>query len=303
MCRPPAVNSRSAALEQPRVMREAELAAEEVRAVRAVAVGLPEDVVRPVQGLHPGVAGPAGVRADQAAVEQGQERLHLVPLRVVDRVPGGHGQRGRHPGGRAAQRVHRAHRGVHRVRGERLLRALHRHQPGVPGVGELTVEELEPGRRLDVGQLQVGDVDQAEQRPRAWRAAAGSGPAPRSSRSTCGSPAMISTARYGALAPRRSTVPGASRRWVVSGGRPALKPRSQPRNLCSPQRKPARGQAGSSARRGCPRVSSAASEVGSWAMIVVSPRSTVTRLVAPRNVMAMTVPASGPDRPSSPGPG
>ena len=30
-------------------------------------------------------------------------------------------------------------------------------------------------------------------------------------------------------------------------------------------------------------------------MIVMSPRSTVTRLVAPRNVVAMTVPTSGPD--------
>src|SRR5215467_5297743 len=38
-----------------------------------------------------------------------------------------------------------------------------------------------------------------------------------------------------------------------------------------------------------------ASEVGSWASTVVSPRSTVTRLVAPRNVTAMTVPVSGPD--------
>jgi hypothetical protein len=44
-----------------------------------------------------------------------------------------------------------------------------------------------------------------------------------------------------------------------------------------------------------PALSSVASEVGSWAMIVVSPRFTVTRLVAPRKVMAMTVPASGPE--------
>jgi hypothetical protein len=50
---------------------------------------------------------------------------------------------------------------VHR---ERLLRALHGQDLGVPGVGEAGVEELEPGRRLDVGQLQVGDMDQAGQR-------------------------------------------------------------------------------------------------------------------------------------------
>jgi hypothetical protein len=40
-----------------------------------------------------------------------------------------------------------------------------------------------------------------------------------------------------------------------------------------------------------------ASEVGSWARIVVSPRSTVTRLVAPKNVVAITVPTSGPGSP------
>ena len=44
-----------------------------------------------------------------------------------------------------------------------------------------------------------------------------------------------------------------------------------------------------------PAASADASEVGSWARTLVSPRSTVTRLVAPRNVMAMTVPVSGPD--------
>ena len=44
-----------------------------------------------------------------------------------------------------------------------------------------------------------------------------------------------------------------------------------------------------------PAASADASEVGSWAMTLVSPRSTVTRLVAPRNVMAMTVPVSGPE--------
>src|SRR6266704_224856 len=44
-----------------------------------------------------------------------------------------------------------------------------------------------------------------------------------------------------------------------------------------------------------PADSADASEVGSWAMTLVSPRSTVTRLVAPRNVMAITVPVSGLD--------
>jgi hypothetical protein len=59
----------------------------------------------------------------------------------------------------------RAEGGVDGVRGERLLRTLHRDDLGVPGVGEAGVEELEPRRRLDVGELQVGDVNQAEQWP------------------------------------------------------------------------------------------------------------------------------------------
>src|ERR1035438_6825501 len=46
-----------------------------------------------------------------------------------------------------------------------------------------------------------------------------------------------------------------------------------------------------------PAGSAVASEVESWARIVVSPRSTVTRLVAPRNVEAITVPTSGPHSP------
>ena len=44
-----------------------------------------------------------------------------------------------------------------------------------------------------------------------------------------------------------------------------------------------------------PAVRVVASDVGSWARTLVSPRSTVTRLVAPRKVTAMTVPVSGPD--------
>jgi hypothetical protein len=42
--------------------------------------------------------------------------------------------------------------------------ALHRNEARVPAVREVGVEKLEPGRRLDVSQLQIGDVHQAEQR-------------------------------------------------------------------------------------------------------------------------------------------
>ena len=48
--------------------------------------------------------------------------------------------------------------------GERFLRTLHGNDLDVPGVGEAGVEELEPGWRLDVSDLQIGDMRQAEQR-------------------------------------------------------------------------------------------------------------------------------------------
>ena len=77
------------ALQQAGMVRVAELAAEEVGPFGARPVRPPEDVVRPVRRLHSLVAGAAGIRRHQAAVEQGQEGLQLVPLRVVDRVAGG----------------------------------------------------------------------------------------------------------------------------------------------------------------------------------------------------------------------
>ncbi len=49
------------------------------------------------------------------------------------------------------------------MHGERFLGPLHRDDPGVPAVREVRVEELEPRRRLDVRELEIGDVDQAEQ--------------------------------------------------------------------------------------------------------------------------------------------
>jgi hypothetical protein len=80
------------ALQQARVVREAELAPVEVGTAGAVTVGFPEEVVRPAVRLDALVAGTAGPRRDGAAVEQGEEGLQLVPLGVVDGVPGGHRQ-------------------------------------------------------------------------------------------------------------------------------------------------------------------------------------------------------------------
>jgi hypothetical protein len=41
---------------------------------------------------------------------------------------------------------------------------LHGNEAGIPAVCEVGVEELESCRRLDVSELQIGDVNQAEQR-------------------------------------------------------------------------------------------------------------------------------------------
>jgi hypothetical protein len=63
--------------------------------------------------------------------------------------------------------VHRAERaegGVDGVCRERLLGTLHGDDLSVPGVREAGVDELEPRRRLDIGELQLGDVNQAGQR-------------------------------------------------------------------------------------------------------------------------------------------
>jgi hypothetical protein len=86
------------------------------RAAGTGAVRSPEDVARPVKRLHPLVVRPAGIRRHHPAVEQGEERLQFVPLRVVDRVARGHGQLQRQAGRRAVYRAERADGGVDRVR-------------------------------------------------------------------------------------------------------------------------------------------------------------------------------------------
>jgi hypothetical protein len=73
------------------------------------------------------------------------------------------------------QRVDGAQHGIDRMRGERLLRALDGDDLGVPGVGEVAVEELAAGRRLDVRELDIGQVDQAQQRPARGRRGRGPG--------------------------------------------------------------------------------------------------------------------------------
>jgi hypothetical protein len=132
-------------IKQTGMIRKAERAPEDVRAIRAGAVWLPEDVVGPVQRLHARIA-PVRAEGHDAAIEEGQERLQLVPVRVVNRVSGRHREGGRQTSGRTAHGVYSPQGGVDRMRGQRLLRTLHRDDLGVPGIGEEPVKELEPGR-------------------------------------------------------------------------------------------------------------------------------------------------------------
>ncbi len=150
--------------EQAGVIREAVFAPEEVRSAGTRSVGSPEDVARPVERLRPLVVRPAGIRRYHTAFEQGEERLQLVPLRVVDRVARGDGELQGQTRRRTVYRAESADGGVDGVHRERLLGALHGQDLGVPGIGETGVEEFEPCWRLNVGELQVGDVHQAQQR-------------------------------------------------------------------------------------------------------------------------------------------
>src|SRR5450755_1161456 len=278
--------------QQAGVMREAELAPEDVVAIRAGTVRLPEDIVGPVWRLDSGVARGAGIRPHEPAVEEREEVLHLVPLRVVDGVTGGHCQLGPHPGDGAEDGVERAQGGVDRMRGECFLRALYRHDLGVSRIGEVPVEELEPRRRLNVSELKVGDVNQAEQRPRAVPRGRRIGHAELLARD-------VRLARGDLDGPVGRAGPAAQyctrRQPTISGQRRAPAAHGSLTAGASPDTSTGSGRIVSATW--LPAGKSLASAVVSWARIVVSPRSTVTRLVAPRNVTAITVPVSGPESP------
>ena len=291
---------------------EAEPGTEDVRPGRPHPVGLPEDVVVPAQRLHALVRRSAGPGPDEAALEEAQEVLRLVPLRVVDRVAGGHDELERRTGHRAAgQPVHGPDRGVDGVRGERLLRPLDRHDHRVARVGELPVEELEPRRRLHVGELQVGDVGEDQQRAAAPAAAGavhavGSGGTERE----LGAHAVRLAVddRDLAVVPLRAVAHGGTRAeasvdrrgsgvMVRGVGGPVVRVR-HPVSCSALVTRTGSGRSVSRAR--VPAGYAPASDVGSWAIAVrPPPRSTVIRLTAPRNAVAMTVPTSGPSAESS----
>src|SRR5437870_3150234 len=81
---PPASQTVSSVMH--RVLRETEVALKQI--VGGEAVGLPEDVARPVRPLHSVIAWGSGVGTDIASVEQRQEIRQLVALGVVDRIAG-----------------------------------------------------------------------------------------------------------------------------------------------------------------------------------------------------------------------
>src|SRR5579875_351956 len=279
------------------MVRKAELAAEQVWPARADAVRLPEDIVGPVKRLHALVPGATGAWCRDSSLEQGQEQLKLVPLRVVDGVSGRDRELRLQARGRPAYRVESAYRRVDRAGGERLLRPLHGNWLGVPRVGVVAVEELEASRRLHVGQLQVCDVREAEQRPAGalWPGNGGPGEAADKVRLTVGE---LDDAVAGC---RPATDSGPGSEPAVRGERRAFREPSA--HDCEPEAtSTGSGRIVSLTR--LPAGSADASAVGTWAITVVSPRSTVILLTAPRKVVAITVPSSGPPpAPSGESPG
>ena len=139
--------------------------------------GLPEAGVGPGRALHALVPGAARTGPGNATADDGPEGGKLVRLRIVDRIARHHHQLQ----GCATQRaaldpVQRSDHGIQRVGVEGLLGAVHRKQEAEARIGALSVHELEAGRRLDVGQVEVGQVGEARDRPpRAPRAGPGRG--------------------------------------------------------------------------------------------------------------------------------
>src|SRR6266568_3425639 len=254
------------------VTRKSELALEVV-AVRGT-VGFPEQRAGPARQLDALVSGRARVGTHRASIEQGEEVRQLVVLRVVDRVTGHDHDAGPRAGhGAGLEVVDRAHHRGDGVSIEHLVRPLHRQQLAVASVAGHRVDELEARGRLRVGDVEIGEVDQAGDRlgdvegilvrlswPFHHRAI------PLAQR-----PARDERPFRGE---RQATTVAVSSLWTSTGsGRSASRTR-------------------------VPAGWSDAADVGSWARIVMSPRSTVTRLIAPRNATAITVPTSGPDWPS-----
>ena len=183
-------------LQQAGMMREAEFAPEEVRSVGPRSVGSPEDLTRPVERLHPLVVRPAGIRRHHPAFEQGEERLQLVPLRVVDRVPVVTASCSGSPvaGPRTAPSV-------------RMVASTACTVSASWGRCTGTISAyLGSAKRALRNSNRAGDWTSASCRSVMWtrhasgrpepRASASSGPAaPKSSRTRCGSPAPISMAR------------------------------------------------------------------------------------------------------------
>ena len=129
---------------------------------RLIPVRLPVDVSSPIGGLHAVVAGRPGIRTNDSSIEQGQEVGQLVVLRIVDRVAGHRDELHRRGGQRRGPNVvDRAHHCRDRAGVEHLLWAMHGEELAKTGVPSEAIDELEPGGRLGIGHMQVGDVHDA----------------------------------------------------------------------------------------------------------------------------------------------
>ena len=147
-------------LEQARMAWKPKGALKEV--TRLIPVRLPVDVSTPIGGLHAVVAGRPGIRTNDSSIEQGQEVGQLVVLRIVDRVAGHRDELHRRGGQRRGPNVvDRAHHRRDRAGVEHLLWAMHGEELAKTGVPSEAIDELEPGGRLGIGHMQVGDVHDA----------------------------------------------------------------------------------------------------------------------------------------------
>ena len=132
-------------------------------------VGMPIQGVSPAVCLHPLVGPPARVRRNHAAAQQVDEHRELVRLRVVDVVARAQRERERCARvGAFAEAADRARHHFAGVQGERLLRALCGNEGARARPAVDLLEELEAARRLDIGELEVGEMDEPHEAVRPW---------------------------------------------------------------------------------------------------------------------------------------
>src|SRR5216683_2253110 len=252
------------------------------------AVGLPEEIVWPARRLDAFIAIAARVSTDMPSVQQRHRRGQLVPLRIVDGVARHDREVDRSAGdGPIGDRIKRSHHRSDRVLVQRLLRPVHGEQLAETRVGIFAVDELESRGRLHVGDVQVGEVGDARQHLAGTKMLAGRSVGqviPELMRlAGCGGDRAVRSPRAASQDIARHQPPLMGQRRIGQASIAAFS------SLAI-----STGSVRSDSLTRVPAVMAPTSDVGICASTVMSPRSTVTRLVAPRNTVDMTLPTSGP---------